>query len=208
MATIACSCSEQIVDSGVSRTICVDRDTIVYFEEYKGNIYKCQTSEGRTLIAKGKAIARINLVFPNNRIIDLNVRCEYVPEGLFNLLLTTKIYYEHGIGQKDQKNTFVNLNNKSIIIVYAYRKQGVLFLYIILIRLSQSTKVKAPLNVSYVFSLIIIIPKLVYFRLGHVSQPIAKINYYRISDEVYGNELFNYKLYKRAKSRRIVSYIP
>ena len=168
IAIVARSRGEQIVDLGALRTIYVDSDAIIYFEPYKDNAYKYQTSEGRTLVVKGKAIARINLVFPD-RVINLDVRYEYIPEGLFNLLLTTRTYYEHSIGQKDQKNTFVNLLNESIIIVYVYRKRGVLFLHTTSIRLSQSTEALVLLSVSYIYSLVTITLELAHFRLGYIS---------------------------------------
>jgi hypothetical protein len=49
------------------------------------------------LTAKGKAITRINLVFPD-RIKELDIRYEYVLEGPFNLLSTTRTYYDYIIG--------------------------------------------------------------------------------------------------------------
>jgi hypothetical protein len=98
LASITRSTGEWIVDSGASRTIYVDGNAIVHFEPYKPNEgYTCQTSEGRILVAKGQAIARINLIL-GNRITDLDMRCEYVPEGPFNLLSTTRAYYDHAFG--------------------------------------------------------------------------------------------------------------
>ncbi|OKO98596.1 Retrovirus-related Pol polyprotein from transposon TNT 1-94 [Penicillium subrubescens] len=207
MATIARSRGEWIVDSGASRTICVDGDAIMHFEPYKDNAYRCQTSEGRTLVAKGKAIARINLVFPD-RVVNLDVRCEYVPEGPFNLLSTTRTYYEHGMGWKDWKNTFVNPLDESIIMAYAYRKRGVPFLHTTSIRPSQSTEALVPSSVSYAYSLATITPELAHFRLGHVGQPTARINHHRIGDQVHGDESFDCEPCRRAKSRKIVSHTP
>jgi hypothetical protein len=79
----------------------VDGDAIIHFEPYKPNEgYTYQTSEGRILVTKGQAIARINLIL-GNRITDLDIRYEYIPEGPFNLLSTTKAYYDHAFGWKD-----------------------------------------------------------------------------------------------------------
>jgi hypothetical protein len=95
LASITRSTGEWIVNSGASRTIYVDGDTIIHFKLYKPKEgYTCQTSEGRTLVAKGQAIARINLIL-EDRITDLDMKCEYMPEGPFNLLSTTRAYYDH-----------------------------------------------------------------------------------------------------------------
>jgi hypothetical protein len=95
LALITRSTGEWIVDSGISRTIYVDGDAIVHFKLYKPNEgYTYQTSEGRILVAKGQAITRINLIL-EDRITDLDIKCEYVLEGLFNLLSTTRAYYDH-----------------------------------------------------------------------------------------------------------------
>ncbi|KAI2787043.1 hypothetical protein POX_f07398 [Penicillium oxalicum] len=53
--------TEWIVDSGASRSICVDGNAIVKFQSDPHG-YQCQTSDGRTVKSLGKAIARIELI--------------------------------------------------------------------------------------------------------------------------------------------------
>jgi hypothetical protein len=72
------------------------------------------------LVAKGQVIARINLIL-EDRITDLDVKCEYVLEGLFNLLSTIRAYYDYAFGWKDWLNVMVDLFDESIIKAYAFR---------------------------------------------------------------------------------------
>jgi hypothetical protein len=143
-----------------------------------------------------------------NRITDLDVRCEYVLEGLFNLLLITRAYYDHAFGWKDWLNVMVDPFDESIIKAYAFRQRGVPFLHTISIRPSLPTKLNAPDCVAQAFSLATISPELTHFRLGHVSQPTAKINHHRIGEEVQGDQEFDCEPCKLAKSKKIISHTP
>jgi hypothetical protein len=49
------------------------------------------------------------------------VKCEYVLEGLFNLLSTTRAYYDYAFGWKDWLNVMVDPFDESIIKAYAFR---------------------------------------------------------------------------------------
>ena len=113
--------TEWIVDSGASRSIYVDRNTIVKFQSDPYS-YQCQTSDGRTIKSLGKAIARIKLILPEGTK-TLDVQCEYMPMGDFNLLSTTQMYKDHKMGWKDWENVFVNPNDERKIMAYAYRKR-------------------------------------------------------------------------------------
>jgi reverse transcriptase-like protein len=207
LATIARSRGEWIVDSGASRSVCVDGDAIIHFEPNNINSYKCQTSEGRTLTSKGRAIARINLVFPD-RVENLDVKCEFIPEGPFNLLSTTRTYYDHGMGWKDWTNTFVNPKDESTIMAYAYRKRGVPFLHTTSLRPSLSMELKAPGIIAMAYSMATITPELAHFRLGHIGQPTARVNHHKIAENVEGSDLFDCEACRLAKAKKIISHRP
>jgi hypothetical protein len=81
-------------------------------------------------------------------------------------------------------------------------------LYIISIRSSLLTKLITLKYITGAFSFTTITPKLAYFRLGYISQPTLKINYYSISKDIEGDHEFNYEPYRLAKLKKIVSYIP
>lgn len=147
------------------------------------------------------------LIFPSH-IEELDVRCEYVPEGPFNLLSTTRTHYDHAMGWKDWLNVMVDPWNESIIKAYGFRQRGVPFLYTTSIRPSLSTELLAPKCVVEAFSFATITSELAHFRLGHVGQPTAKINHHRIGEDVEGDHNFNCEPCRFAKSKKIVSHVP
>jgi hypothetical protein len=98
--------------------------------------------------------------------------------------------------------------NELIIKAYAFRQRGVPFLHTILIRPSLPTKLNTLDYMAQAFSLAIISLELAHFRLGHVSQPTAKINHHRIGEEVQGDQEFNCEPCKLAKLKKIISHTP
>jgi hypothetical protein len=63
----------------------------------------------------------------------------------------------------------MDLDDEIIILIYAYRKRGIPFLYTVSFRLSYLTEAKALKDISEVYAFIIILLELAYTRLGHVS---------------------------------------